>query len=59
MSFELYEGDILVVIGGDGSGKSTLMKLIGRLLFSSEGKFKNFSSEECVFLIEESAFIRN
>ncbi|EGO2735691.1 hypothetical protein IDE03_003142 [Enterococcus faecalis] len=49
----------MVVIGGDGSGKSTLMKLIGRLLFSSEGKFKNFSSEECVFLIEESAFIRN
>ncbi|EGO5250615.1 hypothetical protein HP927_002672 [Enterococcus faecalis] len=39
----------MVVIGGDGSGKSTLMKLIGGLLFSSEGNLKIFRVKNVFF----------
>jgi len=38
VSFEIYEGEIFVIIGGSGSGKSTVLKHIIGLLKPSSGK---------------------
>ena len=37
-SFEVYEGDMLVVMGLSGSGKSTLLRCISRLTEATSGK---------------------
>lgn len=37
VSFEMHEGEILGVIGRNGSGKSSLAKLISRILFPTTG----------------------
>ncbi len=38
MSFDVRPGEILVLLGRSGSGKTTTLKLINRLLLPSEGK---------------------
>lgn len=38
LNLELYEGDFLVIIGGNGSGKSSLLKLINGLYRPTKGK---------------------
>jgi len=38
VSFEIYEGEIFVILGGSGCGKSTLMKHMIGLLEPSEGR---------------------
>ena len=38
LSFEVDEGDFLVIIGLSGSGKSTLLRCINRLIDPTEGK---------------------
>ncbi|MDE0948881.1 MAG: ATP-binding cassette domain-containing protein, partial [Candidatus Thioglobus sp.] len=37
-SFEVYEGEMLVVMGLSGSGKSTLLRCISRLTETTAGK---------------------
>ena len=37
-SFEVYEGEILVIMGLSGSGKSTLLRCISRLTEATDGK---------------------
>ena len=37
-SFELYEGELLVIMGLSGSGKSTLLRCISRLTETTSGK---------------------
>ena len=37
-SFEVYKGDMLVVMGLSGSGKSTLLRCISRLTDATDGK---------------------
>ena len=37
-SFEVYEGEMLVVMGLSGSGKSTLLRCISRLTDTTSGK---------------------
>ena len=38
-SFEVYKGDLLVVMGLSGSGKSTLLRCISRLTDATAGNF--------------------
>jgi phospholipid/cholesterol/gamma-HCH transport system ATP-binding protein len=38
VSFDVYEGETLVVVGESGTGKSTILKLILRLLRPDEGR---------------------
>jgi osmoprotectant transport system ATP-binding protein len=40
ISFEVKEGELLVLIGPSGSGKSTTMKMINRLIEPTEGVIK-------------------
>jgi cobalt/nickel transport system ATP-binding protein len=43
ISFQIYENEILSIIGSNGSGKSTLLQILCGLLFPTEGKvfYKN------------------
>lgn len=45
VSFKLYKGDFLGIIGANGAGKSTLIKLILGLLQCDSGKITLFGSE--------------
>lgn len=38
VSFDLYEGDVLGVIGKNGAGKSTLLKIMSRITAPTKGK---------------------
>lgn len=40
VSFDIYEGEFVVVIGLSGSGKSTLLKCINRLINPTEGSIE-------------------
>ncbi len=45
VSFKLYKGDFLGIIGANGAGKSTLIKLILNLLTCNEGKITLFGTD--------------
>jgi lipopolysaccharide transport system ATP-binding protein len=38
VSFDVYDGDIIGVVGGNGAGKSTLLKLMSRITIPSRGE---------------------
>lgn len=45
VSFSVYEGEFLAIIGLSGSGKSTLLRCINRLVDPSDGKITFFPSD--------------
>jgi phosphonate transport system ATP-binding protein len=45
VSFDVLDGEFLVVLGLSGSGKSTLLRCINRLLDPTEGKIRIFGQE--------------
>ena len=38
ISFDVYEGELLVIMGLSGSGKSTLIRCLNRLIDTTEGE---------------------
>src|SRR5436190_9458339 len=40
LSFTLYEGDCVILLGGNGSGKSSLIKLMNNEINPTRGKIK-------------------
>lgn len=40
VSFDVYPGEAIGVVGRNGQGKSTLLKLVARVLFPDEGRVK-------------------
>lgn len=57
VNFHLMKGEILGIVGDNGSGKSTIMKLISELNSPSKGIIKKkYKNKEMGFLIEDPAF---
>ncbi|MBR2717928.1 MAG: ABC transporter ATP-binding protein [Clostridia bacterium] len=55
VDLDVYEGEILSILGGNGCGKTTLMNMISGIYFPDEGKiFKN--GEEVVIRSPKDAF---
>lgn len=44
VSFELYEGDMLGIIGANGAGKSTLLKAVIGVMEPREGRIERYGS---------------
>lgn len=38
VSFDIYEGEIVGIIGKNGAGKSTILKIISKILYQNSGK---------------------
>ena len=45
VSLELYKGQIVTLIGPNGSGKTTTAKMILNILKSDEGKMESYTSK--------------
>ncbi len=39
VDLELYDGELVVILGASGSGKSTLLNILGGLVYLQPGKF--------------------
>ncbi|MGB9678866.1 MAG: energy-coupling factor ABC transporter ATP-binding protein [Thermoanaerobacteraceae bacterium] len=44
INFEIFKGEILVILGANGSGKSTLLKLIDNLILPDKGEIWAFGT---------------
>lgn len=45
ISFEIYEGEVFTILGGSGSGKTTITKCIVALLKATSGKIEVFGKD--------------
>ncbi|MFH0976884.1 MAG: ABC transporter ATP-binding protein [Spirochaetota bacterium] len=56
LSFSVHKGEIFGIVGPDGAGKSTLMRLIAGILSPGEGSviIKDLNVHENAFLIKEN-----
>jgi ABC-type multidrug transport system ATPase subunit len=46
VSFEVFSGEITIIVGGNGAGKSTLLAILAGLSAPSEGRVELFGREE-------------
>jgi lipopolysaccharide transport system ATP-binding protein len=52
LSFELYKGETLGIIGGNGAGKSSLLKLLAGIYKPDKGRVDNNSKKDVTAFIE-------
>lgn len=52
VSFDIYEGESLGIIGRNGAGKSTLLRLIAGLISPDKGEIKNFGASVSLLAIQ-------
>lgn len=53
LSFSLYEGDCVIVLGGNGSGKSSLIKLINRTVNATSGCIRGLDRQGIITLTQD------
>ena len=58
ISFTVYEGEIFGLLGGSGSGKSTVLKEIVMLLKPAEGEIRVLGKDLSKLTLEESHILR-
>lgn len=62
LNFTVGEGDFYAVMGANGCGKTTLLRLVSGLLVPNEGKVEVFGQEVCQYsarqLAQKMAFVR-
>lgn len=56
LSFELREGDVIALIGQNGAGKSTTIKMLLGLINPTEGKVEGLKKDEIGYLPEHPSF---
>lgn len=59
ISFELYQGDIVSIVGPSGSGKSTFLNILGLLDSSFEGRYKFLDNNVKNISNDKKNIIRN
>lgn len=52
VSFDIYEGESLGIIGRNGAGKSTLLRLIAGLISPDKGEFENYGASVSLLAIQ-------
>jgi len=57
-SLSVAEGESVVILGANASGKSTLIRLLGGLVFPSAGKVRAFGRELTEAVLQDGAFAR-
>ncbi len=59
VSFEVYEGEVFTVLGGSGSGKTTITKCLVGLLKATDGKIEVFGKDVATLKQMELDDLRN
>lgn len=57
-NLNIYYGDSVCLLGANGSGKSTVLKMLCALLFPTSGSFKAFGDEISEALMENDRYAR-
>lgn len=57
VSFQVRKGEVFGVIGRNGAGKTSLMKVLGRIISPDNGQLRTFGVRSCMLSLK-SGFIR-
>ena len=57
ISFELYEGEFLSIVGSSGCGKSTLLNIISKLDNKTGGEINFFNNAKVGYMLQEDALL--
>lgn len=57
VSFHVHDGEVLGIVGPNGSGKTSLLKMLARLLHPAEGRIDLFGQDVAVMSPREIAYI--
>lgn len=56
VSFDVFPGEFLALLGANGTGKSTLLRLLAGLIFPERGRIRAFGTELRPDVLEDAAF---